>query len=323
MSEELKNDCPCGCGDIVKPGNKFSSPGCARRGKTTSPELRNLFSEQQKRRWAEPGQKEIQSEKTESRYKDPIYREKMSRIQNDPENKARHQKATKEAFQSPEVREGLSERSKALWANPESRSKMGIGLGKLNSEETIQKRTETIRKNYEDPDFKARMKEIHRIAREKRILQPTPTNKEPNNLERLVQKLSPNNVVFTGNGAYWIRAEGEPNARNPDFIVLSNSLIEARKTGTPINELRTSAVIEAFGDYWHSSRFTGKDKDAHEKEVIEYYAKAGVTCLVIWESAIHKCPEETSKRIIEFIKYWSKWKVNLIPSSLFELYYST
>jgi len=67
------------------------------------------------------------------------------------------------------------------------------------------------------------------------------------------------NLVYAGDGSYWVSPKsGTP--RNPDFILLKPHQFEAHRIGTPLNDLRTSAVVEVFGDYWHSPERIGKDR---------------------------------------------------------------
>ena len=142
----------------------------------------------------------------------------------------------------------------------------------------------------------------------------------PNGLEQAVDNLSPENVVYTGNAAYWVRAPGETRSRNPDFVVLTADQVRAWRGGTPLNELRTSAVIEAFGDYWHGPSRTGRDRDAHRGEVESFYARAGIGCLVLWETEVKKRPTETGRRITKFLTAWRHRRVELVTTDIFDLF---
>lgn len=123
----------------------------------------------------------------------------------------------------------------------------------------------------------------------------------PNGLERAFQALCPVNVVYSGDGSYWVRVKGEVKARNPDFVVLSADQLEAYFRGANLNGLRTGAVIECFGDYWHGPKFTGEDRDKHEARVVDYYARAGIKCLVLWESDIVRLPRRVAGELIRFL----------------------
>jgi len=130
-------------------------------------------------------------------------------------------------------------------------------------------------------------------------------NKEgPNKLEQLVDSLSPYYVVYAGDGSYWVRCKGSTRSRNPDFVVLGDEQFKRYLKGEKLNNLRTSATIEVFGDYWHSEKFTGMDRKTHEQDVINYYKRAGIDCLVLWEGNIHRDSNAAKKKITKFLNDW-------------------
>ena len=130
--------------------------------------------------------------------------------------------------------------------------------------------------------------------------------KGPNKLEQLVDNLSPGTLVFAGGGEYWVGKKGEKRVHNPDFVVLKREQLVAYKNGTPLNDLRTSAVCEIFGDYWHGPEKTGKSRIAHRNEVERFYEDQGITCLVLWEHEINKNPKRIAERIKSFIAKWRR-----------------
>ena len=123
----------------------------------------------------------------------------------------------------------------------------------------------------------------------------------PNGLERAVQAMCPACVVYSGDGSYWLRAPGESKARNPDFVVLRPDQVQAYRDGTDLNGLRTWACIEAFGDYWHGPAKTGKDRETHKLEVADYYSRAGIQVLIIWESEVKAHPARVAERLLRFL----------------------
>lgn len=127
------------------------------------------------------------------------------------------------------------------------------------------------------------------------------TQSFPNKIEQTVDSLSPVNVVYTGDGAYWVQHKGASRARNPDFVVLSAEQLVLYQGGADLNGLRTSAILEVFGDFWHGPKITGKSRREHRREVLDYYAQAGIACLVIWEGDIKKDPKRVAGRIKEFL----------------------
>jgi hypothetical protein len=127
------------------------------------------------------------------------------------------------------------------------------------------------------------------------------TQSFPNGLEKQFLTLCPVNVVYAGDGSYWVRASGESKARNPDFVVLDLDQLKAYQDGAKLNSLRTYRIIEMFGDYWHGPKVTGKDRETHKLEVVDYYRRAGITCLVLWESEVRKHPKRVAERLLGFL----------------------
>lgn len=123
----------------------------------------------------------------------------------------------------------------------------------------------------------------------------------PNWTEQLVQVLAPVNVVYTGDGSYWIRSPGVSRARSPDFVVLTADQLQAYRDGADVNDLRVYRVIEVFGDFWHGPKVTGKSRALHAQDVEGFYAKAGVQCLILWESELKKHPARVSERLLRFL----------------------
>ena len=123
----------------------------------------------------------------------------------------------------------------------------------------------------------------------------------PNGLEKQVIQMAFRCLVYAGDGSYWVQAPGESRARNPDFVVLSGEQVGAFRDGADLNGLRTFAVVETFGDYWHGPAKTGKERTVHAAEVRGYYRRAGIDCLIIWESEVKKHPKRTAERIALFL----------------------
>lgn len=88
-------------------------------------------------------------------------------------------------------------------------------------------------------------------------------NIKPNKPEiQLISILSniDSDFKYVGDFNIWI------GGKNPDFI-----------------NLKTKKIIEFFGDYWHSKKFTGLDCKDHEIDKIKHYNKYNYDTLVIWE----------------------------------------
>lgn len=123
----------------------------------------------------------------------------------------------------------------------------------------------------------------------------------PNGLESKTHALCPYNVVYTGDWKYPVRSPSTARDRYPDFIVLTDVQLKLYQNGAPLNTLCTTAVIEALGDYWHSEKFTGMSRNAHQQEMVSHYASAGMRCLVIWEQEVNEDPAKVKVGIQEFL----------------------
>lgn len=97
----------------------------------------------------------------------------------------------------------------------------------------------------------------------------------PTKLEQKLIEWFPNDLTYVGDRKHWVTFNGKH--KNPDFICTNNK----------------HAIIEVFGDYWHT------------KEEIEIYIKGyesiGKQCLILWQSEIDMFPEVTKIKIKEFI----------------------
>jgi hypothetical protein len=111
-------------------------------------------------------------------------------------------------------------------------------------------------------------------------------------------------VPFPPQSLWANRGKGASRARNPDFVILTRDQVKAYRKGALLNDLRTGAVIEAFGDYWHGPQKTGKSREEHKREVIAYYEKAGIRCLVLWEKEIKSNPKRVAERMRRFLAEW-------------------
>ena len=177
--------------------------------------------------------------------------------------------------------------------------------------EFLEKRAKTCMEKYgvDNPskadEVKARIKEVwmenYGVPFPPNSLWTNQTMSFPNNLEKRVDALSPDCLVYSGDGSYYVSFKGAPKVRNPDFVMLNPKQLQAYQNGVDLNLLRTYMVVEVFGDYWHGPERTGKSREAHKAEVLEYYEKCGIRCLVLWESEVKADPKNTAQRLFEFI----------------------
>jgi hypothetical protein len=216
-------------------------------------------------------------------WKDPEHRKRMSEQQievwKNPEHRKLMSEQRIELWKDPEYRQLKSKQSTDLWKNPEHRERM--------AERATERR--------KDPEFRKRMSKqmINRwknpIFREKIL---TINSWTPNKPERIINMLTPEEVVYVGNRAWWrklkIKKNGEyiEQSKNPDFKIKGQN-----------------KVIELYGDYWH--------KNDNPDDLINAYKEVGFDCLVIWESEIYNELENTIEKISQFMDK-PQWQMTLL-----------
>lgn len=92
-------------------------------------------------------------------------------------------------------------------------------------------------------------------------------------MRELLENLYPRQWKYVGNGDVVL------GRRNPDFVNVNGQ----------------KAIVEVFGDYWHSRQVTGKWKYLHCRETKRDYAKYGYKTLIVWESELKDMGVVTSK----------------------------
>lgn len=134
--------------------------------------------------------------------------------------------------------------------------------GRKQSDELKKWRSEDMKKRFQDPEFQKQWAKSMANS--------------PNKLEQDFDALTPNNVVFKGNGKFFLTFKNG-QVKNPDFVVEHQ-----RK------------VIELYGDYWH--------KGDIPQELIDLYAEIGFEAMVIWESQFRNNTEEVLTQVNNFIQ---------------------
>ena len=81
--------------------------------------------------------------------------------------------------------------------------------------------------------------------------------------------------------------------KNPDFIIPGPDVLHPFRGVTK--------VIEVFGDYWHSSKFTGLSNIEHENQIIQAYKVVNIDCLIIWEHEIKHDFVSVIRHVLNFI----------------------
>jgi hypothetical protein len=96
-------------------------------------------------------------------------------------------------------------------------------------------------------------------------------------LLKILFHLFPHEYKYVGNGKKWI------GGKNPDFININGQ----------------KKIIELFGNYWHSEKWTGKKKKEHKKERCAHFWNYGYNCLVVWEHEL-KDIKKLKNKLCEF-----------------------
>lgn len=149
-----------------------------------------------------------------------------------------------------EKRKARSERARRRWENPVYANKQRLAM--------LRGRTEKQLRMLRRKD----KKHIQMLRSEK---PPGWSRRMPTHGELLLNWLTGDAVQFVGDGIFWVQFSGR-RRKNPDFVILGQD-----------------RVIEFLGDYWHR-----KFKQTDVERLIEMYWRAGIECLVIWESDFMK-----------------------------------
>ena len=128
------------------------------------------------------------------------------------------------------------------------------------------------------------------------------THSCPNGLEKRVLGMVPVYVLYTGDKAYNVRLPGTSQDKYPDFVVLTPEQLEAYQNGEGLRSINVRAVIETFGDYWHGPKVRKRSREEHYNEVMDFYARCGVQCLILWEQDVNKRPAEVAVWIQDFLQ---------------------
>ena len=193
-----------------------------------------------------------------------------------------------------------SVRAKMIWANPEYKKK----LSKINQEvhskpEVRQRHTLANFRRWSNPEYKKRMSKKFAARwqnpdfrkRSSVKLLSAKRGTLPNNSEKLINCLTPSNVLFTGDGAFWRSLPPQNKPSNPDFII------------EPIK--KTRKVIFFHGIYWHRNELHNRGQD-----LIDAWKQIGYDAMIIWEDELRNL-ETLTARISEFTGQ-ATWQLSLL-----------
>jgi very-short-patch-repair endonuclease len=290
-----------------------------------NPELREKASISTKKRYEDPSEREKTGQAIKKSYEDnpeqrenkiaglakyyednpearKIRSESLKKYYEDnPELRERQRISTIERFEDLSEREKLSDSIKNAYARPElngmARRRM---LKAYKDNPGLNKKVgDAVRKYYEDhPERRIKVGIISSKIMKQRWQNPEYISKmllalgrSPNIPEALLSILTPEQVIFVGNGKWWRTLKIKTNEgivtkhKNPDFLVKGQH-----------------KVIEFNGDYFH--------KDDYPDELWqEAWAGIGYQVLIIWEHEL-KDIDSVLNRIAKFIGQDS-WQMQL------------
>jgi biotin operon repressor len=261
----------------------------------------------------------------EKRWQDPEYKKRVAKLIS---------QSIKEHYQDPKNREKLSQRSKALWEDPNFREKMLRIAQDPNQREII---SQLAKKRWQDPEFKERasqrMKALwqNQEFRKKIEISWQDSDRRERTSQKMKEKWQDPNYIrkvleaaaMQPNGLenMFIYQLNEKGLYTPDKTIATPGQIyypgennnnwyctfENRKSKLPDFKVKGQRkVIELYGDYWHSQKVVekndGEEYDYKPELLIEEYAKIGVKCKVYWEHEVHEKLEEIIDEVEEWIQ---------------------
>jgi hypothetical protein len=204
------------------------------------------------------------------KWKDPNH------IYNNKDHQLKRNKILSKAHSKPESKKLQSKRMKQQWNNKNSKldtkevkHKKSIAMKNKWKSLTEEEReiwkhkckkgwTKEVKESFSKTSIKRWTNEEYRKKlKESRHNSP---NKTELKLFKIINEIKPDRFKFVGDFDFFI------NGKNPDFI-----------------DHKNKQIIELFGSYWHSKKFTGIAENIHEQERINHFKNNGYNCLVIWD----------------------------------------
>ncbi len=118
-------------------------------------------SEAAKKRWANPERRKRQSLRMKQIWASPEYKEKMTKIKQNPEYRKKRSELTKKQWADPEYNKKTSMSIKKAWTNPELREKMSkFSKERWANPEYRKKTSETCKESWADPELRVKQANI-------------------------------------------------------------------------------------------------------------------------------------------------------------------
>ena len=131
-----------------------------------------------------------------------------------------------------------------------------------------------------------------------------------NKIEQIINQITDKYVIYADRLIWYSKKENNKYIiHTPDFIIVKPNLIDKYLNIKNNNKCITDeylrlnilGIIEVFGNYWHSNKFTGISNKQHEQNIINFYKFFHKPCLILWEYEIKNNIEIIKKRINNFI----------------------
>ena len=261
--------CECGCGQPVKPSNRYLN-GHYFKGKK--------FSLEHKQKICEGNLGKKISQETRQKMSESAKRKKLSEAHKRSIGQAntghKHTEETKQKMRdyifTAEHRQNIGKTRLGRKHTAEAKQKMSKALkGRKLTAEWRQRTSEAMKLCWQDPEYITKIIKAHSIK---------PTKPEVA-LQAMLDKHCPE-FQYNGDYGLGITLAG----MIPDYVNINGK----------------KEVIELFGDYWHSAKLIKNKWKSTELGKTMAYNALGYKCLIIWE---HELKDEQA--VIEKIKKWT------------------
>jgi hypothetical protein len=190
----------------------------------------------------------------------------------DPEYLAKVGKGVKRVWKDPKYRKKIVKARRKMWQDPQYIAKQES----INSDpEYLGRLSKSIKRACNTPEYQSHISKVRlrlwkdpkyqNTLRKARSLKP---NKAELRLYNILQEIIPGDYEYVGDFKFFV------GGKNPDFKNINGQ----------------KKLIELFGDYWHSRKFSKKQS---EKERVKHFKKYGYKTLIVWE---HELKDEESLR---------------------------
>lgn len=178
---------------------------------------------------------------------------------------------------TPEMNKLIGEKQIGKFIPEDQRQKMSIShIGKVATEEQKNRLSNTLKKNYLNPEYKDRVMKAARLGAHVRPTKPEQI------MIAILNEICPNEYEYTGNGRAVF------GGLCPDFLNINGQ----------------KKIVEIFGNYWHSEKISGKTREREESDRKQIFSEFGYETLIIWERELEN--DLLNDTIDKFIKFHNK-----------------